>query len=114
MTATVMDVGVDGDVSRALKGCCVPAEPLYDVILDDSTHEMGHQIRVIQEGFPLLKPGGMIIIEDIFKSINEAEYEEALKDILPLCAAAYFVVCEHKLRWSPGWDNDKMLVLVKG
>lgn len=112
MTATLMDVGVDGDVTRALKG--VSPEGDFDVILDDSSHEMGHQIRIIHEGFPLLKSGGMLIIEDVFKSINEAEYEEALKDVLPGCAAAYFVVCEHRLRWSPGWDNDKLLVLVKG
>ena len=109
---SLMDVAVDGDVERALKGSCLTGEE-YDVILDDSSHEHGHQIRIIKEAFPLLRHGGLLIVEDIFRSTNEEEYTNELKDILPLCSAAYFVMCEHKDRWSPGWDNDKLLVLVK-
>ncbi len=108
LTAEKMDVGVDGDVARTL------GDTEYDVILDDSSHEFGHQMRIVREAFPKLKRGGMLIVEDVFRSIDEAEYEEALKEILPGCVAAYFVLCEHQLKWSPGWDNDKMLVLVKG
>lgn len=106
-----MDVSVDGDVEHALKASC---QEEYDVILDDSSHNHEHQIRIIKEAFPLLKQGGLLIIEDIFKSTPEDEYTRELGSILPLCTAAYFVVCEHKDRWSPGWDNDKLLVLVKG
>jgi len=109
-TFSNMNVGVDGDVVRALKESC---KDEYDVILDDSSHEHGHQIRIIKEAFPLLKQGGLLIVEDIFRSTAEEEYEKELGGILPLCSAAYFVVCEHKFRWSPGWDNDKLLVLVK-
>ena len=108
---SLMDVGVDGDVARALKG----SNPIgkYDVIIDDSSHDHAHQIRIIKEAFPLLTQGGILIIEDIFRATPEEEYTKELGDILPLCSAAYFVVCEHKDRWSPGWDNDKLLVLVK-
>lgn len=108
---SLMDVAVDGDVSRALKA----SNPgnLYDVIIDDSSHEHGHQIRIIKEAFPLLKQGGILIVEDIFRSTAEDEYTRRLGAILHECSAAYFVVCEHKDRWSPGWDNDKLLVLVK-
>lgn len=106
-----MDVSVDGDVFRALRESY---RGEYDIILDDSSHEHGHQIRIIKEAFPLLKRGGTLIVEDIFRSIAEDEYTRELGDILPLCSAAYFVICEHKDRWSPGWDNDKLLVLVRG
>jgi predicted O-methyltransferase YrrM len=108
---SLMDVSVDGDVVRALKGS--RGEALYDVILDDSSHEHGHQIRIIKEAFPLLKQGGLLIVEDIFRSIPEEEYSRELTDILPQCSAAYFILCEHKYKFSPGWDNDKLLVLVK-
>jgi predicted O-methyltransferase YrrM len=112
---SLMDVSVDGDVVRALKESfgVDSTGKLYDVILDDSSHEHGHQIRIIKEAFPLLKPGGLLIVEDIFRATPEEEYERELIDILPQCSAAYFVMCEHKDRWSPGWDNDKILVLVK-
>jgi hypothetical protein len=64
--------------------------------------------------FPLLKQGGLLIVEDIFRSTPEDEYAREIKDVLEKCSASYFVMCEHKDRWSPGWDNDKLLVLVKG
>jgi predicted O-methyltransferase YrrM len=109
-TFALMDVSVDGDVFRALGN-----EP-YDVILDDSSHDFEHQIRIIKEAWPLLKPGGMLIIEDIFRNESEERYAKALFEIeiLESAVSTYFVVCEHKNRWSPGWDNDKLLVLVKG
>jgi predicted O-methyltransferase YrrM len=109
-----MDVGVDGDVSRGLREAVGDEAGNYDVILDDSSHEVGHQLRIIREAFPLLKSGGMLIVEDIFRIADEAQYVDGIgEEILGQCAAAYFVVCEHNMRWSPGWDNDKLLVLVK-
>jgi predicted O-methyltransferase YrrM len=104
-----MDVSKDGDVSRAL------GEGGYDVIIDDSSHEHGHQIRIIKEAWPLLKSGGILVVEDIFRSTPEDEYTREIFEagILEQCSAAYFVMCEHAARWSPGWDNDKLLVLVK-
>jgi predicted O-methyltransferase YrrM len=106
-----MDVSVDGDIAQVLssKG----RGELFDVIIDDSSHEHGHQIRIIREAWPRLKPGGILVIEDIFRSTAEEEYAREIPHILEKAAAAYFVVCEHADRWSPGWDNDKLLVLVK-
>jgi predicted O-methyltransferase YrrM len=104
-----MDVSKDGDVARAL------GTGDYDFIIDDSSHEHGHQIRIIKEAWPLLKSGGTLVVEDIFRSTPEDEYTREIYEagILEQCSAAYFVMCEHKDRWSPGWDNDKLLVLVK-
>jgi predicted O-methyltransferase YrrM len=106
-----MDVSVDGDVARGLSS--EQAGP-YDVILDDSSHNHEHQIRIIKEAFPLVKQGGLLIVEDIFRATAEEDYSSLLGDVLAKCSAYYFVMCEHKDRWSPGWDNDKLLVLVKG
>lgn len=106
-----MDVSVDGDVVRALAASHTGE---YDIIIDDSSHNHGHQIRIIKEAFPLLKQGGILIVEDIFRATPEEDYTREIKDILAKCSSSYFVMCEHKDRWSPGWDNDKLLVLVKG
>lgn len=108
-TFELMDVSLDGDVSRAL------GQDKYDVIIDDSSHDFYHQIRIINEAWPCLKSGGMLIVEDIFRNESEERYTKALfeAEILENAATTYFVHCEHKDKWSPGWDNDKLLVLVK-
>jgi predicted O-methyltransferase YrrM len=84
-----------------------------DVILDDSSHDIEHQRTLIPEALKYLKPGGMMLVEDIFRNIpNEDYYKiiEPLKDQLGFFA---FFQVEHKNRYSPGWDNDKILMLVK-
>ena len=103
----LMDVCKDGDIARALSGS------QYDVILDDSSHSYCDQVRIIKEAFPFVKPGGYMLVEDVFRKIPEADFEKELEDILPLCSESYFVMCEHVLKNSVGWDNDKILVLVK-
>ena len=110
-TLGIMDVSKDGDVTRALR---LTGDELFDIILDDSSHVFEDQIRIIKEGWQFLKSGGYMIVEDIFRNASETSYEDALKEILLESAMAYFVVCNHEERWSPGYNNDKLLVLVKG
>jgi predicted O-methyltransferase YrrM len=107
LSFSLMDVGVDGDVARAL------GIALYDVIIDDSSHNFYDQIRIIKEAWPMIRSGGMLIIEDVFRTEDEERYTNAIQEILSEAAMSYFVMCEHVNRWSPGWDNDKLLVLVK-
>ena len=85
----------------------------FDVIIDDSTHDIADQIRIATATLPALAPGGLLIIEDVFRSTPTEDYATALSPVLSQCSAAYFVQCDHKDRWSPGWDNDRLLVLVK-
>ncbi len=85
----------------------------YDLILEDTTHQFEDQLRVIESVYPSLKPGGMLIIEDIFKRYNEQDYTDRLRPILDQFQDYYFVSMDHKNRCSTGWDNDKLLVLVK-
>ncbi len=86
----------------------------YDLIIDDSTHQFEDQLRIIENVHQYLKPGGMLIIEDVFKSYKEQDYIDRLKPILELFQDYYFVSMDHVNRNSSGWDNDKVLVLVKG
>jgi predicted O-methyltransferase YrrM len=87
---------------------------LYDIIIDDTTHQMEDQIRIIENVYKYLKPGGVLIIEDIFKAYNENEYINRLKPILGEFQDYYFVELDHNNRNSAGWNNDKLFVLVKG
>lgn len=86
---------------------------LFDVILDDASHDPSHQVEVIRTALHFLNPGGLLIIEDIFRERSIELYEQALRDVQPLVRFHTFIVCDHALRYSPGWNNDKLLIFVK-
>ena len=81
----------------------------FDILIEDSTHEFEDQIRFINEAYKHLKPGGILIIEDIFLNANEADYSNEINN--DYFSAATFINANHNLKNSAGWDNDKLLVL---
>ena len=87
---------------------------MYDIIIEDTTHQFDDQIRVINNVHKWLKPGGILIIEDIFKRYREEDYIRSIASLLPFFQDYYFVELDHVNRNSTGWDNDKLFVLVKG
>ena len=64
----------------------------YDIILDDSTHNFKDQIKIIKNVHQYLKPGGILIIEDIFKKYDEKQYIEKLEEYLHFFQDYYFFV----------------------
>ena len=87
---------------------------LYDIMIEDTTHEFEDQINVIENAYQYLKPGGILIIEDIFKSYNENDYMNRLAPILHHFQDYYFIEVDHTNRNSTGWNNDKLFILIKG
>jgi predicted O-methyltransferase YrrM len=85
----------------------------YDIIIEDSTHKFEDQIRVCKVAHKYLNTGGILVVEDVFRSTDEDEYLKSLEDIIEYYSTATFVVTEHELRHSPGWDNDKLLILIR-
>jgi predicted O-methyltransferase YrrM len=98
---------------ESIKSTFSAANTLYDLIIEDTTHQFEDQIRVIENTYQYLKPGGILIIEDIFKRYNENDYIERLRPILHNFQDYYFVELDHANKNSTGWDNDKLFVLVK-
>lgn len=86
---------------------------LFDVILDDASHDPGHQCEVIRTALPFLNPGGLLIVEDIFRERPTEPYEQVFREVQSLVRFHTFIVCDHALRYSPGWNNDKLLIFVK-
>lgn len=84
-----------------------------DILLDDSSHNPDDQYNIIREGLKFVKSGGMIIIEDVERAKEDSVYENILKDIDHEFSFVSFILTEHSNKYSPGWDNDKLLVLVK-
>jgi predicted O-methyltransferase YrrM len=86
---------------------------LFDVILDDALHNVSQQVVTITTCMNKLKQGGLLIIEDIFRDQDHKPYIEAMAMVKPLISFSTFIVCDHKDRYSPGWNNDKVLVIVR-
>ena len=87
---------------------------LFDIIIEDTTHKFEDQIKVIENTYQFLKPGGILIVEDIFKSYHENAYINRLTPILKEFQDYYFIELDHVNRNSTGWNNDKLFVLTKG
>ncbi len=87
------------------------ANCLFDIVIEDSTHIFEDQIRFANIATKYIAPGGILVIEDIFRKADEQEYSEKLKNLSKFFSSATFVVAEHELKHSPGWDNDKLLIL---
>ena len=88
----------------------------FDIIIDDSSHVFEHQINIISNSYQYLKKGGYLIIEDIYNDMkiqDEKNYYEKLEKVKNHFSEIYFVQSEHLNRWSPMYDNDKLLVLIK-
>jgi glycosyltransferase involved in cell wall biosynthesis len=85
----------------------------YDIIIDDATHLFEDQIRVVYNSVDYLNEGGILVVEDIFRNRSEEDYQKELQDVLKYFKSVTFMTTEHENRYSPGWDNDKLLVLVR-
>ena len=106
--------GIDVTNADSIKNAFLGINALYDIIIEDTTHQFEDQIRVIENAHRYLKPGGIMIVEDIFKSHNEGNYLRRLAPILKEFQDYYFIELDHVNKNSTGWDNDKLFVLVKG
>jgi hypothetical protein len=84
---------------------------MFDIIIEDSTHEFNDQVRFINVAYKHIAPGGFLIIEDIFRSEDERKYVEAISDVEDYFSSMTFIMTEHRLKHSPGWNNDKLLIL---
>lgn len=84
-----------------------------DILLDDSSHNIEDQKRIIEVGVDFVRSGGMILIEDIDRGVPNEDYFNIIKDIKHKFSFISFIITEHANRYSPGYNNDKILVLVK-
>jgi hypothetical protein len=86
----------------------------FDIFIDDSTHQFDDQIRVIHAAWPFVKSGGIMVVEDIFRSTPEAKYTDALADITSQFDFFAYLDVDHDNRTMAGWElNDKLLYIVK-
>jgi predicted O-methyltransferase YrrM len=112
VTLDLMDASNPINIKQKLDQYIQDGE-LYDVILDDASHNPEHQVEVIRTALHMLKQGGLLIIEDIFRDRSIEPYEKVFEEIKHLVSFHTFIICDHRNRYSPGWNNDKLLVFVR-
>lgn len=83
---------------------------MFDVLIDDTTHQFNDQIRIAYSAHKFMKEGGLFIIEDIFKSIPDEQFISALAPVTKYYNNITFVTTDHINKDSTGWDNDKLIV----
>lgn len=84
--------------------------PALDLILEDASHRLEHQVCAVRELVKYLKVGGLLIVEDIFRSIPTSYFQEAV-DACGHEVEAYMILPEDSLRASPNWENDRVLIV---
>ena len=79
-----------------------------DIIIDDSMHITEHQLNIIEVASQYLKPGGILIIEDL--NVNDAEdiFDSVISNHF---AFNTFIQCEHQNKRAE--NNDKLWVGIK-
>ena len=88
-------------------------ETKFDIIIDDSTHVFDDQIRLITCLHKFLKPGGTLVVEDIYAENEESNYYKALAEHKFFFEDIYFIETKHRNVFTPLWNNNKILILEK-
>lgn len=91
----------------------LPKYGKYDIIIEDSTHIFEDQVRLIKLAHNYLNSGGILVIEDIFRIENEERYNEMISDVKKYYSLITFINTEHDLKYSPNWNNDKLLIFIR-
>lgn len=105
----LMDVTSEESIVKGIEGLADAPK----IVIDDSTHIFEDQVKIIKTVLPYIASGGMLIIEDIFKDEQEIKYAEVLDEVSDLISYATFITANHKLEYTPGWNNSKLLVIYK-
>ena len=85
----------------------------FDILLEDASHRLEHQLLFLRDALEYVAPGGLLIIEDIFRAIPAARFQEAIDSVSHMVQNVVLVRTEHVYRYSPDWENDRILFVWK-
>ena len=85
----------------------------FDIVLDDSDHNMDSQKNILEAFLPYMSPGGRIIIEDVERRMTAAIYESFLgAELLSQFESVFYINVEHDNRFSGDYNNDALLIFT--
>ena len=86
---------------------------MYDIIIVNISSNFKEQSIIIENVYKFLKPGGILIIENISKEYSEISYINRLRPVLKSFQNFYFIELNHINSHSID-SNNKLFVLIKG
>lgn len=100
---------------QVIDKCLQETGVMFDILIDDASHDFWDQIKVIRNAPKYIKPGGYFIIEDIDKSTDEANYSNEIWRYNHMLYFSHlsFVEVNHNNRSTYPFDNDKLLVMIR-
>jgi predicted O-methyltransferase YrrM len=107
---------VDAGQSSGLRNSLLEAThdgKKFDILLEDASHRLEHQLLFLRDALEYVAPGGLLIIEDIFRAIPAARFQEAIDSVSHMVQNVVLVRTEHVYRYSPDWENDRILFVWK-
>ena len=107
---------IDVTNAQSIKNSFKSCQTKFEIIIDDSTHTFVDQIQIIKKSYNFLSDGGFLVIEDIPKKrieYKEENFHRELKGFLKYFDFVSFIDCNHINKFSKGWSNDKILVMVR-
>lgn len=105
---------IDVTNKKSINDAFQQTESQFDIIIDDSSHVFEDEIRIIQNITNFLKPGGILIIEDIYESWDNNIFIEAIGDnIIKEYSFYTFILGDHYNKYTDGLDNNKLLIMIK-
>ena len=102
----LMNMGDARSIFTVLSACNTE----FDILIDDSSHLFDHQVLFIKTAYRFLKPGGIMVIEDIKEEYPAARYAAELAEVFPYFASASFIEAKHVNTKS---SDDRLLVLFR-
>lgn len=107
---------VDAGKSSGLRNSLLKAThdgKKFDILLEDASHRLEHQLLFLRDALEYVASGGLLIIEDIFRAIPAARFQEAIDSVSHMVQNVVLVRTEHVYRHSPDWENDRILFVWK-
>lgn len=104
-----MDVSVPESINSALEN----VHKTFDILVEDTTHQLPHQLNFIIAATPHLSMNGILVIEDLFKTTPEQNYIDGISSVEKFYDVMTFITSQNEMLYSEGWNNDKMLVLQR-
>lgn len=81
----------------------------FDFVIDDGSHQVGDQLAFVERYPNLLRPGGVLVVEDVL-AVNGLHTAETIASSVPPAFASQ--TCVVDCRWPGSRYQDDVLVVV--